>query len=132
MKKVSLEKSFLLTVVFLISMAGMTYGDETGTQKTELLQQFQLKVTGLKCRSCIPDVRKSLKKVSGVRDAKITKFDKAGSDTVVEVIPGSVSGEQLVSALKATGFQAEITSIGEPRKVLLKQDSGFSIFGLFN
>jgi len=132
MKKISLEKSILLAVVFLIGMVGITYGDETGTQETELLQQFQLKVTGLKCKSCIPDVRKTLKKVAGVRDAKVTKFDITGSDTVVEATPGSVSGEQLVLALKREGFWAEVLSVGEPREVELIKESGFSLFGLFN
>ena len=91
-----------------------------------------LKVSGLKCESCIPDVRKSLKRVDGVRFAEITQFDKAGSTTVVETVPGKVGKIQLVSALKSDGFRAEILSVGEPREVILQNESGFSFFGLFN
>ncbi|MBI4389507.1 MAG: heavy-metal-associated domain-containing protein, partial [Nitrospinae bacterium] len=92
---------------------------------------FQLKVTGLDCKKCIPDVRKSLMKVPGVRDAEVTAFDKAGSLVKVETVPKMVSGEELVSALRSAGFKAQVTAIGEPRMVLVKRNSGFSLFGLF-
>ncbi len=98
--------------------------------KVEMLQQVQLKVAGLKCESCIPDVRKSLKRVDGVRFAEITHFDKAGSTTVVETVPGKVGGAQLVSALESDGFKAQVLFVGEPREVAMQTESGFNFFGL--
>ena len=127
------QKKFSLIVALIFSVStGVSLADESQPQKAEILQQYQLTVTGLDCKKCIPDVRKSLEKVPGVRDAKITHFDKAGSDTEVEVIPGKVSGDQLVSALKESGFKAEVVSVGEPRSVLLTRKSDFSLFDLLN
>jgi copper chaperone CopZ len=91
-----------------------------------------LKVSGLKCKSCIPDVQKSLKRLDGVRSAEITQFDKAGSTTVVETVPGKVEEAQLVSALREDGFKAVILFVGEPREVIFPEESGFVFFGLFD
>ncbi len=124
---------FLLIVALILTASiGISYADEPQTQKTEILQQYQLTVTGLECKKCIPDVQKPLLRIPGVRDAQVTQFDKSGSITHVEVVPGSVSGDQLIFALQAVGLKAEIQSIGEPREVLLMEKSGFSFFDLFN
>ncbi len=106
--------------------------EPTENSKGEILQQWQLKVSGLKCESCIPDVQKSLKRLDGVRSAEITQFDKAGSTTVVETVPGKVGEAQLVSALRKDGFKAVIIFVGEPREVMLPAQSGFSLFRLFD
>ena len=131
--KITCQIQFLLIAALILGVGtGVSYADDSQPPKTEILQQYRLTVTGLDCKKCIPDVRKSLEKVPGVRDAKITHFDKAGSDTEVEVIPGKVSGDQLVSALKESGFKAEVVSVGEPRSVLLTRKSGFSLFELLH
>ncbi len=125
-------KIAVLSAVILFSYPWPLQAEPAENLKMEKLQQYQLKVTGLKCRTCIPDVRKALKNLPGVRDARVTQFDKAGSHTIVETIPGKVEGAQLVSALKSDGFRAVILSVGEPREVILLTDAGFSFFGLFN
>ncbi len=132
MKKLSLNRKNLFALILVILLPGMGFGNEINEPETELLQQYQLSVTGLKCTSCIPDVRKALNKLSGVRDAKVTQFDKLGSTTIVETVPGAVSSGQLVMALKSEGFRAEVLSVGEPREVELMKESGFNFFGLFN
>ena len=132
MKKLSVKRILLFALILIILLPGISYGVETNQPETELLQQFRLTVIGLKCASCIPDVRKALNKISGVRDAKVTQFDKVGSTTIVEAVPEAVSGEQLVLALKREGFRAEVISVGEPREIQLMKESGFNIFGLFN
>ncbi|MBI5427463.1 MAG: heavy-metal-associated domain-containing protein [Nitrospinae bacterium] len=119
---------FFMLVLFLF-LGGL--GSAEQPERRELLQSFQLKVTGLDCEKCIPDVRKSLMKVSGVRDAEVTAFDKSGSQVQVEVVPKTASGEELVSALRSAGFKAQIIAVGEPRMVSLTRNSGFSLFGLF-
>lgn len=119
---------FFLLVLFLF-LEGLGFAEQS--ERREVLQPFQLKVTGLDCEKCIPDVRKSLMKVSGVRDAEVTAFDKSGSLVKVEAVPKTVSGEDLVSALQSSGFKAQIISVGEPRMVSLKQNAGFRLFGLF-
>jgi len=132
MEKFILNQISLFALMLVILLPGMSFGSEANQPETELLQQYQLNVTGLKCSSCIPDVRKALNKLSGVRDAKVTQFDKVGSTTIVEAVPGAVSGEQLVLALKRDGFKAEVLSVGEPREIKIIKESGFNFFGLFN
>jgi len=131
MKTVSLQLLVFFTLVFLLGTQAVVFGNENPGQGAELLQQYQLTVSGLKCESCIPDVRKSLRTVPGVRDARVTQFDKTGSLTVVETTPGAVSAEKLVAALNASGFNAEIVSVGEPRAVVMKEESGFGMFWPF-
>jgi len=123
-------KSILLSALVLLSCALPLQAEPVENSKVEILQQYQLKVTGLKCESCIPDVQKSLKRLDGVHFAEITQFDKVGSTTVVETVPGKVREAQLISALKSDGFRAEILSVSEPREVILPKESGFSFFGL--
>jgi copper chaperone CopZ len=125
-------KFTVLSAVFLLFYPGSLQAESAENSKVEILQQYKLKVSGLKCESCIPDVQKSLKRLDGVRYAEITQFDKAGSTTVVETVPGKVKETQLVSALRKDGFKAEVLFVGEPREVILETDSGFSFFGLFN
>ncbi len=125
-------KFAVFAAMILLSHPWTSQAESAKNSKAEILQQYQLKVSGLKCESCIPDVRKSLKHVDGVRSTEIIQFDKAGSKTVVEVTPGKVNGTQLVSALKSDGFRAEVLSVGEPREVILPKDSGFSFFGLLD
>ena len=131
--KIFLKYKFaVLSAMILLFYPGFPQAESAENSKVEMLQQYQLKVLGLKCRTCIPDVQKSLKRLDGVRSAEITQFDKAGSTTVVETVPGKVEAAQLVSALRKDGFKAEVLFVGEPREVILQTDSGFSFFGLFN
>ena len=127
------RKMFLFVFLFfLLAVPGLVFTEEMGKADKELLQEYQLIVTGLKCKSCIPDVRRALKKLSGVKDVRITNFDKRGSAASVEVAPGSVSGENLLSVLNASGFKAEVVSVGEPREVAFEKESSFSFFDLLN
>jgi len=121
-----------LVLIFVLLIPAIVFAQEQAGTHKRLLQEYKLVVKGLKCESCIPDVRKALKKVPGVRDAKITAFDKAGSATNVEVEPGAVSEEQLISALKSSGFYAKVIAVGKPREVLLENKKEGSFFGLFN
>ncbi len=125
-------KFAVLSTLILLSYPWALQAEPAENSKTEILQQYHLVVSGLKCESCIPDVQKSLKRLDGVRSAEITQFDKAGSTTVVETVPGKVEAGQLVSALNSDGFRAEVVSVGEPREVMLPVHSGFKFFGLFD
>ena len=127
MKKVTYGSIILLTVLCVF------HGEPVFAEQPaqEVLQQIELKVTGLKCEKCVPDVRKALRHVPGVRNAQVTVFDTDGSTTIVEVTPKTTTVEQIVSALEHAGFKVKAVSVGEPRKVVLKQDSGFRFFGFF-
>ena len=128
----SLKIVLFLILVGVLAMPELVFTEEKREAYKGLLQEYQLIVTGLKCKSCIPDVRKALKKVPGVQDARITDFDKAGSATSVEVVPGTVSGKELISALKSSGFHAKIIAVGKPREVLLENEKEAGFLSLFN
>jgi len=132
MKVILKYKYAVLPALILLFYPWSLLAEPAENSKGEMLQQYQLKVSGLKCESCIPDVQKSLKRLDGVRSAEITQFDKAGSTTVVETVPGKVGEAQLVSALRKDGFKAVILFVGEPREVMLPTQSGFSMFRLFD
>jgi copper chaperone CopZ len=119
-------------VFFLLLKPGLVLSDEMGKANVELLQEYQLIVTGLTCKSCIPDVQKALYKLPGVKDVRITNFDKSGSATSVEVVPGSVSEDNLLSTLNADGFKAKIVSVSKPREVVIEKESSFSLFEFLN
>lgn len=132
MRTMSLKILLGLILVAVLAMPKLVFAEEKEAENKRLLQEYQLMVTGLKCKSCIPDVRKALKKVPGVQDVKITEFDKAGSLTSVEVVPGTVSEKELISALKSSGFHTKIIAVGKPREVLLKNKKEGGFLGLFN
>jgi len=132
MKVILKYKFAVLPALTLLFYPWFLLAEPAENSKSEILQQYQLKVSGLKCESCIPDVQKSLKQLDGVRFAEITQFDKAGSTTVVETVPGKVGEAQLVSTLKKDGFKAVILFVGEPREVMLPTQSGFNMFRLFD
>jgi len=132
MRSMSFKIILGLILVAALAMPELVFAEEKGEANKRLLQEYQLIVTGLKCKTCIPDVRKTLKKVHGVQDVRITKFDKAGSLTSVEVVPDMVSGEELVSALKSSGFHAKIIAVGNPREVLLENQKEAGFLSLFN
>ncbi len=132
MKVILKYKFAVLPALILLFYPWSLLAEPGENSKGEILQQYQLKVSGLKCESCIPDVQKSLKWLDGVRSAEVTQFDKAGSTTVVETVPGKVGEAQLVSALRKDGFKAVIIFVGEPREVILPAQSGFSLFRLFD
>ncbi len=129
MKNASQKFLLLLWLICFLAMPDFGFAADAKAEM-KILQEYQLIVTGLKCESCIPDVRGALKKVPGVQEARITKFDKSGTETSVEVEAGAASGDDLVSALERSGFHAKVTAVGEPRKVALKRDAGF--LGLFH
>ena len=131
MRSMSLKIIFGLILVVTLGMSGFVFAEEQEEANKRFLQEYQLIITGLKCKTCIPDVRKALKKVRGVEAVKITKFDKTGSLTSVEVVPDTVSGEDLVSALKSSGFHAKIIAVGKPRKVLLENQKEAGFLSLF-
>ena len=132
MRSMSFKIILGLILVAALAMPELVFAEEKGEANKRLLQEYQLIVTGLKCKTCIPDVRKTLIKVHGVQGVRIIKFEKTGSLTSVEVAPDMVSGEDLVAALKNSGFHAKIIAVGNPREVLLEDQKEAGFLSLFN
>lgn len=66
-------------------------------------QEAVLEVKGMTCESCANQVRTTLSKVDGVRDARV---DLSLSEAHVIHDPSRVSREDLVQAINALGYQA--------------------------
>lgn len=66
-----------------------------------------LAVKGMDCAACIPEIKGSLAKVPGVHSADVSLRNRT---VTVEYNPAKVSAKQLVEAVKAAGYDAQITN----------------------
>lgn len=73
-------------------------------------ESIELVVHGMTCGHCEMRVKKALMSVSGVQDAEASH---AREQAIVVVEPGQeVKTEDLVAAVEAAGYQAELPSSG--------------------
>lgn len=68
-------------------------------------ENVELSLIGMHCASCVSKVEKSLAKLPGVVNARV---NLASETATVVLISGTCSPEQLIAAVKASGYQAEI------------------------
>lgn len=68
-------------------------------------QSVTIAVEGMTCASCSVAVRTALKKLDGVKDAKVSTADKRA---VVEYEPAKVKPEQMVEAINKLGYRASL------------------------
>jgi len=66
-----------------------------------------LAVKGMNCVACIPEIKSSLAKVQGVRSADVSLRDQT---VIVEYNPAKASAQQLVKAVKAAGYDAQLVN----------------------
>lgn len=62
-----------------------------------------MSITGMHCASCAANIEKSLKKVTGVKNASVSLLFKKGTVEAEE----SVKEEELKAAVKRVGYKAE-------------------------
>lgn len=60
------------------------------------IQQVVLKVDGMRCKSCVKDIRKALLSLPGVRFAEV---DYGREEAVVKIESGKVTDPQLIQAV---------------------------------
>lgn len=60
------------------------------------IQQVTLKIDGMRCRSCVRDIRKALLSLPGVRFAEV---DYSRKEAVVKIESGKVTDRQLIKAV---------------------------------
>jgi len=68
------------------------------------MKQEQLHITGMTCASCVAHVEKALRKVPGVRDARVNLATARAS---VEYDPGQANHDRLVEAVQDAGYGVE-------------------------
>jgi copper chaperone CopZ len=73
------------------------------------MKTTRLKVTGMTCGHCVATVEKTLRNQNGVRNATVHLESGAAE---VEYEERSVVPEQLVAAVRQSGYEAEVASSG--------------------
>jgi copper chaperone CopZ len=66
-----------------------------------------LAVKGMDCAACIPEIKNSLAKVQGVNSADVSLRNQT---VTVEYNPAKASPQQLVKAVKAAGYDAQLVN----------------------
>ncbi|MBI2042831.1 heavy-metal-associated domain-containing protein [Candidatus Pacearchaeota archaeon] len=65
------------------------------------MKKIKLKIEGMHCASCASNIEKSLKKISGIKEANVSLMMKKG---FVEV-EKEISDEELEKAVARTGYK---------------------------
>lgn len=97
----------LLSLPYLISFA---YAG--GREEAVVTRQVTLSVRNMTCSACVVTVKKSLARVEGVKDTKVTL---SPPQAVVTYSPANVRMEQLVEATTKAGFPSTIVPEGGKR-----------------
>lgn len=87
------------------------YGEEV-TSAVDQTEKIYLKVTGISCSSCIPNVKKALRSVHGVKRADML----TGNIAKVESEKGKVESIQLITALRAKKYDAIVIKANDVPK----------------
>ncbi len=72
-----------------------------------------LQVDGVTCGSCLIPIRRELNALKGVKEIESGVDIK---EVIVSYLPGSVSPQQLVDAVKKAGYEAIVKGAGPPPK----------------
>lgn len=115
MNKASLRVSALVATLGLGSLAGSYLWGGSGSdglpqaeaapRGSEGTRTVTLKVEGMTCSSCGLTVRVAIKKLDGVKDAKVNVPSK---EAVVEYDPAKVTPEKIVEAINKAGYAASL------------------------
>lgn len=77
----------------------------TPAAEATLSTESVILIEGMTCASCSVAVRTALKKLDGVKDAKVSVADKRA---FVEYEPGKVTPQQMVEAINKLGYRATL------------------------
>ena len=80
---------------------------DTGTMKDPQATTVTIPVAGMTCASCTARVQRALERMPGVQEASVNLMLK---NAVVSFDHEALAPEQLVEAIKATGYDAELAS----------------------
>ncbi|MDW7709914.1 MAG: heavy metal-associated domain-containing protein [Deferrisomatales bacterium] len=84
---------------------GPSLGLRPGHARAEESREAALALEGLTCAACAFAVKAALKRLDGVRDAKVSYRNKTAT---VFYDPAQVSPQELVAAVEQAGFRASI------------------------
>lgn len=115
MSKVILKSVAILGTLGLGSLAGPFLCGRCGSQglapaeaaapKNEATRTVTVQVEGMTCASCGVTVRIAVKKLYGVKEAKV---NVSGKEAAVEYDPAKVTPEKIVEAINNVGYHASL------------------------
>lgn len=79
------------------------------TQTAPVVSSVTLTVEGMTCASCSVAVRTALKRLDGVRDARVSVEEKRA---VVDYEPARVTPQQMIDAVNRLGYRASLPRTG--------------------
>jgi copper chaperone CopZ len=85
---------------------GPLWAESPSTPKGPQVSAVTLKVEGMTCPSCAFTVRTALRKLDGVRDAKVSKAD---SQAVVYFDASRVTPQRMIDAINRLGYVASLS-----------------------
>jgi copper chaperone CopZ len=85
--------------------ASMPVSVQTRTQLANDLNRVVIPVEGMTCATCEIAVRHALKRIDGVKSARVSVATKTAT---VDYEPGRTNPEQLVAAINSTGYRATL------------------------
>jgi Cu+-exporting ATPase len=98
-----------LGAALALSACSSNASAEAPAEKTASARTIALTVEGMTCASCSVAVRTALKKLDGVKDAKVSVSEKRA---VVEYEPAKVTPQQLIDAVNKLGYRASLPAKG--------------------
>jgi mercuric ion transport protein len=101
---------FVLGLLFLPYIFPYAFAGESGGSMA--MRQVTLSVRNMTCAACAVTVKKSLTRVDGVKDAKVTS---SPPQAVVTYDPAKVRAERLVEATAKAGFPSTVVPQGGKR-----------------
>lgn len=90
-----------------VAQASQTSAPQDASSNAGAHLRKVLAVKGMDCAACIPEIKSSLAKVSGVRSADVSL---ASQTVTVDYEPAKASPQQLVEAIKAAGYDAKVAN----------------------
>jgi len=80
-------------------------GTQAAPAQAASVRSAKLAIQGMDCAACTAAIRIALKKLNGVKEAKVSFDDKSA---IVEYEPAKVTPAQLIEAMNKLGYRASL------------------------
>lgn len=97
------------TLALCVSCSTNAGAHETPKESAPAAESVTLAIEGMTCASCSTAIRTALKRLDGVRDARVKADEKRA---VVDYEPAKVTPQQMVDAVNKLGYQASVAPKG--------------------
>ncbi len=85
-------------------------------------------VTGMRCAGCAANIERSVKKLSGVADVYVSLASRTMN---LEMDPAEITPEEIVEAVRKSGFDAELVTTETQKKEVIEEEETSAYFHRF-